>query len=140
MSGFARPLVHYNGHMATSALDVTPEEMAEYRAAYRRRLAEAEERRARLELRARALASEAAGVLRERFGATHVLLYGSLARGQFLVGSDIDLVAWGIDSDRWLDVVGVGMELGREVEMSVALAQMMRPGVLTEALQDGVDL
>ncbi|MFN0145713.1 MAG: nucleotidyltransferase family protein [Dehalococcoidia bacterium] len=126
--------------MATSALDVTPEEMAEYRAAYRRRLAEAEERRARLELRARALASEAAGVLRERFGATRVLLYGSLARGQFLVGSDIDLVAWGIDSDRWLDVVGVGMELGREVEMSVALAQMMRPGVLTEALQDGVDL
>ena len=126
--------------MATSALDVTPEEMAEYRANYARRRREARVRAAEQEGRAWELARQASGTLKERFGATRVLLYGSLARGDFALGSDIDLVAWGIDSDRWLDVVGVGMDLGREIAMSVALAQSMRAEVMREALKDGKEL
>jgi len=46
--------------------------------------------------RARQLAERLARQLRERYGARRVVLVGSLARGEFCVGSDIDLAAEGI--------------------------------------------
>ena len=68
------------------------------------------------------------------------LIYGSLARGQFRPGSDIDIAAWGIDAGQWLNVVGLGLELGREVETNICLAESMRPEVRQAALRDGLDL
>ena len=44
---------------------------------------------------ARALAK----VLRDRYGARRVVLVGSLARGDFRLGSDIDLVVEGLPED-----------------------------------------
>jgi predicted nucleotidyltransferase len=45
---------------------------------------------------ARRVASALARELRSRFGAERVVLFGSLARGEFSGRSDIDLAAWGI--------------------------------------------
>jgi uncharacterized protein len=50
--------------------------------------------------RARAVADGLALMLRERFDARRVILIGSLARGEFRVGSDIDLVVEGIAPGR----------------------------------------
>lgn len=54
------------------------------------------------ELRAKALevAKQAAGILRDRFGARKVVIFGSLASKEgFTLWSDIDLAAWGIATD-----------------------------------------
>ena len=45
---------------------------------------------------ARGVASSLAQELRSRFGAERVVLFGSLARGEFSGRSDIDLAVWGI--------------------------------------------
>jgi predicted nucleotidyltransferase len=47
------------------------------------------------------LASRLARLLRDHHGARRVVLFGSLARGDFRVGSDIDLAAEGIPPDRF---------------------------------------
>lgn len=68
--------------------------------------------------RSRAEAEAIAAMLRERFGATRVVLFGSLARGRFRLDSDIDLAVAGLAkgdlframgdamalTDRWVDI------------------------------------
>jgi predicted nucleotidyltransferase len=51
--------------------------------------------------RALAIARRLAQVLVDRYGAGRVLLVGSLARGDFGLGSDIDLAAEGVPDDRF---------------------------------------
>ena len=68
--------------------------------------------------RSRAEAEAIAAMLRERFGATRVILFGSLARGRFRLDSDIDLAVAGLAkgdlframadalefTNRWVDI------------------------------------
>jgi predicted nucleotidyltransferase len=76
-----------------TALDMTPDMLRQYRPfkAKEDRGATA----ASME-EARRVAAEIADALKRRFGAKRVLLFGSLARGEFDRWSDIDLAAWGI--------------------------------------------
>ncbi len=80
--------------------EMKPEERAAFLRAVRRRLqreaaARRRERRARRQ-KALRLARRVARMLRERFGATRVVLFGSLVRpGAFALHSDIDLAVWG---------------------------------------------
>ncbi|MEW6669928.1 MAG: nucleotidyltransferase domain-containing protein [Thermodesulfobacteriota bacterium] len=60
-----------------------------------------------------ALAAEARGVarkvaeeLKQRFGAKRVVIFGSLARGDLGIRSDIDLAAWGIPPVDYFRAVG----------------------------------
>lgn len=59
---------------------------------------------------ARRTADRLAAHLRDRYGARRVVLAGSLARGEFRVGSDIDLAAEGIPYDQFFRA---GAELER---------------------------
>ncbi|MBI4703166.1 MAG: nucleotidyltransferase domain-containing protein [Deltaproteobacteria bacterium] len=70
-----------------------------YLLAWRERWARQQEADAELGRCARALAVELAALLRDRYGARRVVLAGSLARGEFRRGSDIDLAAAGIPHD-----------------------------------------
>lgn len=56
--------------------------------------------------RAWSVARTAADLLRERFGATRVVVFGSLAHDEsFTRWSDIDLAAWGIPPDAFFRAV-----------------------------------
>ncbi len=81
------------------ASHITPEAMEAYkRTACERWQAEQkqlQERRARAE----ELAKQAARLLKDQFGVSRVLLFGSLIHpGSFTAWSDIDLAAWGSTS------------------------------------------
>ncbi len=80
--------------------------MAEYRATARRR---AEERRLALAARRErglAVARSAAALLKEQFGATRVVLFGSTtSEDAFWEHSDIDLAAWDIARDDYFTAV-----------------------------------
>jgi predicted nucleotidyltransferase len=67
-----------------------------YVAYWRRRQVEGRARSLRLAQEARGDAARIAAMLRRDFGVTHVLLFGSLARGRFLPDSDIDLAVAGL--------------------------------------------
>lgn len=79
-------------------MTVTVDEMAKR---WRRRQAE---RQARAEARARELVDRvpaAARLLRDRYGARRVVLFGSLARGTPNLSSDVDLAVEGIPPERY---------------------------------------
>lgn len=89
--------------MQKTAIQVTDEEMVAYRATARQREAQARQEQERRAQRAWIVAREAAALLKERFGAQRVVLYGSLARDDYFHHrSDIDLAVQGIASrDFW---------------------------------------
>jgi tRNA nucleotidyltransferase (CCA-adding enzyme) len=90
--------------MAKTALELSQKEWREYRPS---RVLEAREEReskimAQRKKEAWDLAKNAAHLLRKEFGAERVVVFGSLAHGQWLTPwSDIDLAAWGIAPTRF---------------------------------------
>ena len=80
-----------------TARDLTPADMARYRAAARRRHQAEQEALALRERQARELARQAADLLRAEFHAERVVLFGSLVHpGSFTEWSDIDIAAAGL--------------------------------------------
>lgn len=74
-------------------------EFEPYLRAWRKRFEEQRRADAEAAGRAREVAERLARRLHEDYGAVRVFLVGSLARGDFRVGSDIDLAAEGIPDD-----------------------------------------
>ena len=81
----------------STARDLTPEELAEYRSAASRRHRAEQAALVVREREARQLARLAAELLRDEFGAERVLLFGSLVHpGCFTEWSDVDVAAAGL--------------------------------------------
>lgn len=102
---------------------ISPEQMAIYKATARRRAAR---RNAELDDRldrAWATARCASALLKKRFGADQVMVFGSLLeRRLFHAHSDIDLAAWGIPEHAYLKAAGAVLDL--DPEFSVDLVRM----------------
>jgi predicted nucleotidyltransferase len=122
-------------------LDLTPEEIAEYRRAARARWEwEQQERVRRLE-RAWEVARAAAQLLRERFGATRVVVFGSLVHnGCFTPWSDVDIAAWGIRPEDTFRAIGAVMDVDSEIEVNLVDVGACRPSLLTVIEEEGVEL
>ena len=97
-----------------TAKDLSPEELAECR----RRLDQQFQNRKideALLQRAWQTAHRVAAMLYEDFGATQVAVFGSLAEQDwFSTGSDIDIVAWGIPSNRYFSAVAETIGFSQE--------------------------
>lgn len=110
---------------------------------YRRRVEERQrtlEGRARL-AKARAEALAVARMLKERFGARRVRLFGSLARGDADPDRfDIDIAVEGMKDADSCDAWGAARELvTREIDV-VALTDIVPPLLRRRVEEDGVDL
>lgn len=108
--------------MSLTALDLTPEALKKYhpREAVRRRRAETRVEVSKRRRRAHAVALKAAELLKTKFGATEVILFGSLARrGSFTLYSDIDLAARGIDPLRFYAASAAieGVDLNFQIDL-----------------------
>lgn len=124
-----------------TALDVTPEEMAMYRATARRRWEREQQELARRQERAWELARRAARLLKEEFGVSRVVAFGSLVReGHFTRWSDVDIAAWGIRSEDTFRAIGAALDLSAEIEINLVDVDMCRPSLLTIIEQEGVEL
>lgn len=89
---------------------------------------------------ARSIAEGLARRLREDYGARRVVLAGSLARGDFRVGSDIDLAAEGIP-------VGLFFRAGADLEraagglhVDLVPLESANPAYLADLARDGIVL
>jgi uncharacterized protein len=115
--------------------------MAQYRQTARRR--EAEKRQA-LDARRRqalALAHEAAALLRQRFSADRVVLFGSLARAVPLhAHSDVDLAVWGVAEADYLRAVSALLDLGETISIDLVRIEEAPPSVRRSIEAEGISL
>jgi predicted nucleotidyltransferase len=87
------------------------------------------------------VARTAADLLRRRFGATRVVVFGSLThREWFTPWSDIDLAAWGIPPDVFFGAVAAVTGLSDEFKVDLLDPQDCRPALRRAIEQEGVAL
>lgn len=124
--------------MARTAAELTAEELEAYRRAARRReWREPQERRRR----AWGLAQRAADLLRERFGARRVLVFGSLVHeGCFTPWSDVDLAAWGLSPEDTFRALGAVQDLDSDIEVNLIDVATCSPSLLAVIEAEGVEV
>ena len=122
-------------------LDLTPEQIANYRAhALQRRRREQPELEQRRE-KAWQAARTAAQLLKEEFDATRVVVFGSVVRGSgFTRWSDVDVAAWGLAPEDTFRAIGAVMDLETDVPVNLVDVDTARPSLLAAIERDGIAL
>jgi predicted nucleotidyltransferase len=124
-----------------TALELTPQEIATYRAAAQRRCEQEQQELAQRERRAWELARQAATLLREQFEVERVVVFGSLVhKGCFTPWSDVDIAAWGIRPQDTFRAMGVVMDVDAEIELNLVDVGACSASLLTTIEREGVDL
>ncbi|MGF1512179.1 MAG: nucleotidyltransferase family protein [Elainellaceae cyanobacterium] len=80
---------------------------------WRQRQRQQQERNRRLAQRALADSEAIAALLQRDFGATRVILFGSLAKQRFTAASDIDIAAAGIPPEQYFKALGAANHLSQ---------------------------
>jgi uncharacterized protein len=124
-----------------TTLDLTPEQIANYRAhALRRRQQEKPEIERRRE-KAWQAAREAAQLLKAEFGATRVAVFGSLTRESgFTRWSDVDIAAWGLAKEDTFRAIGAIMDMETDVPVNLVDVDTARPSLLAAIEREGIAL
>jgi uncharacterized protein len=133
----------YNFSMALTALDLSPEELKKYhpREAVRRRRAKTRAELANRRRRAMIAAHKASKLLKTKFGAKEVILFGSLARrGSFTLFSDIDLAARGIHPDHYLAAMEAVLYLDPDFKIDLVDIKTCSPAMRENIEKDGKPL
>ena len=124
-----------------TAIKLTPEEMVIFRVAARRRRERERRELAQREEEAWKLARGAAMLLRKQFGATRVMVFGSLVHeGCFTPWSDVDIAAWGIALEDTFRAIGVVMDLSRGIEVNLVDVGACSPLLRAAIEREGVEL
>ena len=129
--------------MALTALELSPEQLKKYhpREAVRRRRAKTRTEVAKRRRRAYAAALKAAELLKTKFGAKEVILFGSLARrGSFTLYSDIDLAVRGIPSDQYLTAMDTVLYLDKAFKIDLIELDACLPAMREEIEKEGKPL
>lgn len=118
-----------------------PEEWKTYIETLRRRDRADRERIQHRYERAWQLARQAAEVLRRDFGATRVVVFGSLLRpSMFGERSDVDIAAWGIPPQDTLRAMSAVAYLDEQIEVNLVDVSTCKPGILRVIESEGVDI
>ena len=122
-------------------LNISAKRLAEYkRNALARWQAEQRALKMRRE-RAWRVARTAARVLKEKYGATRVFLFGSLARGKYFTArSDVDLAVWGVEESQFLSAVAAMLELDSQIEVDLINGETCPHSLRSIIRQEGVEL
>jgi len=124
-----------------TAIQVTDEEMAIYRATARHREEQERQEQERRAREAWEVAQRAAVLLKSRFDVQRVILFGSLARRDlFHQRSDIDLAVEGITSRDFWRAWSALDTLGREFEIDLVDVETASLSLRSEIEQEGVEL
>jgi predicted nucleotidyltransferase len=123
--------------MNKTALSLTEEELKEYRISQSETDIVDHER---LE-KAWNVAVRAAQLLRQKFGASKVKVFGSLSHQLwFTRWSDIDLAVWGIQHDEFYRAVAAVTGLDAEFQIDLVDAEHCSPAVHQSIEQEGKDI
>jgi predicted nucleotidyltransferase len=129
--------------MSMTALDLPPEALKKYRPleAIRKRRAKFSAEIASRRRRALLAARKAAKLLKSEFGATEVILFGSLARrGSFTLYSDIDLAVRGIAPEKFFAASAAIERVDVNFQIDLVELETCSPAVLRSIEKDGKSL
>lgn len=119
-----------------TAVDISPELWKQYRpfrsVTDKRSLSAAKS--------AEAEASAIANELKSRFGASRVMLFGSLARGDFHQWSDIDLAVWGVPSTHYYRAVAFASSFSNLFKVDLVDVEDCSESLRRHILKEGVEL
>ena len=120
-------------------MDITPAQLERYRRSAREREIARKQWLATRRERASELAHRAAELLKEEFGATRVVLFGSLLHAElFHAHSDIDLVVW--DIQHYYRAVARLLDLDPEINFDLIPVEDARPAIPELVEKEGVEL
>lgn len=117
-------------------MPISEEEMAEYKATARERQLIDRERLSARYRRAWDLARQAAKILRDRYGVTRVVVFGSLVKEElFHNRSDIDLAVWGMAEKEYYRAVAHLLTLDQEIGIDLIMVEAA-PAPLRKRIED----
>lgn len=120
---------------------IPPEQMVQYRETAIRHTREGQELERERRERAWQLAHQAAALLRERYGVSRVVVFGSLIHpNRFTLWSDLDIAAWGLTAHNWLRASAAVRELSREIDVNLVDVTCCSAELRAAIDQDGVSL
>lgn len=114
--------------------------MSPYLAGHLNRIAEEEARTQERLKSAQAKAEEIAAALRKEFPGLEVLLFGSLATGQFGLDSDIDLAVSGLPEEHFLKAYGIAESIAESIRVDIVQLEYARESLRANIERDGVVL
>lgn len=87
------------------------------------------------------VAHEAASILRNGFGASKVVIFGSMVTEEYFHSfSDIDLAAWGIPSDRFYNAVAAVTGISSEFKIDLVEPDNCREMVRQSIIKYGIQI
>lgn len=123
--------------MAKTALDLTPEEWSRYDPTQNLGKNLDPDRWER----AWKLVPQLAQRLKEEFGATRVVVFGSLTcKERYTKWSDIDLAAWGIPPERFYKAVAIVTGVSEEFEVDLIDGEECHPQLQQTLEQEGIEV
>ena len=124
-----------------SILRVHSADMGAYRATARRQKVREQQALERRHKRAWDLARCAAALLKAHFGASRVVVFGSLIHaGCFTLWSDVDIAAWGIAPHDTFRAIGAVHDLATDIAVNLVDVGACQPTIFTVIEQEGVEL
>ena len=115
----------------------TAQDLSSFAAAQRARTAARRELETSWRREALAQAETCAELLTREFGATRIVLFGSLARGDARPGSDVDLLVDGVPDARWFEAVGRAFDVVRCAEVDLVPASRVLPHIAERVAREG---
>ena len=127
--------------MATPVLDIPPDKLARYRqTAEQSELARVSKVKARME-KAWKLAREVAKILRAKYHAGRVVVFGSLIHeARFTQWSDVDIAAWGIPPEQTFRAIGAALDLDSSIEINLVDMNTCAPSLREAIEKEAVDI
>jgi predicted nucleotidyltransferase len=123
------------------SIKLTPDEIAIYQAAAKRKWQESQAERIQRKKCAWELAWLAAVLLKEQFKATKVMIFGSLVRDDcFTLWSDVDIAACGISPNETLRAMEAVKDLDKVIEVNLVDVETCTPTLLDNIEREGIVL
>ena len=129
--------------MAKTASELSTEELGAYRPWQSMERHRKDPEVSRRKEQAMKLAEIVAQMLKKRFQATRVVVFGSLARKDtFNLWSDIDLAVWGIPPEEYYLAAGTAMDMGLDKGIKVEILDPgdCSPEFLLDIEEEGIEL
>jgi uncharacterized protein len=87
------------------------------------------------------VARRAAKLLREKYHATRVVVFGSLlSEARFTPWSDVDIAVWGLSPDQIFRAIGDVMDLTSLLEINLVDVNACSPSLLNTIEREGVEI
>jgi predicted nucleotidyltransferase len=116
-------------------MQISPDQMMRYRAGLQQKLKQQQQ-----EQRGWEVARQAAQILKSRWGASKVVLFGSMLDAKKVhTRSDIDLAVWGLSPDDYFRTLAELLDLDPEFAIDLVEIEQAKPHIQS-AIQAGIEL